>query len=134
MEKKIPHIGAGWNRKTGTGQGLTWLSARFMLGGYSIVYLGRVTSMYVCSGDSSRNYLVQETDTHGKCGDVSAGWCAVGERLQLEKNRYRTPAGMGGGMVDEKIGFITTPYSVVWVWGNRTREARREPGFLGRRT
>ena len=41
---------------------------------------------------------------------------------------------MGGGMVDEKIGFIATPYSVVWIWGNTTREARREPGFLEGRT
>jgi len=119
------------NRKTGAGQELTWLSARFMLGGYSIVYSGRVTSMYVCSGDSSRNYLVQETDTHGEWGDVSAGWCAVGERLRLEKNRYRTSASRGGGMLDEKNGFIEAPYSIVWDWGNRTREARREPGFLG---
>ena len=29
----------------------------------------------------SRNYLVQETDTHREWGDVSAGWDAVGERL-----------------------------------------------------
>ena len=85
--KRKSRIGcAGWNRKTGTGQGLTWLSARFMLGGYSIVYSIRVTSMYVCSGDSNHNFLVRETDTHGEWGNVSAGWGAVGERLVLEKN------------------------------------------------
>ena len=34
-------------------------------------------------------------------------------------------------MLDEKIGIIEAPYSIDWDWGTGTREARREPGFLG---
>jgi hypothetical protein len=51
--------------------------------------------------------------------------------LQLEKNVWRTSAGKGGGMLDEKIGIIEAPYSIVWDWGIGMREARRVPGFLG---
>jgi len=34
-------------------------------------------------------------------------------------------------MLDEKIGVIEAPYSIVWDWGCGMREARRKPGFLG---
>jgi hypothetical protein len=58
-------------------------------------------------------------------------WEAVGVRFWLEKNMWRTSASSGGGMLDEKIAIIGAPYSVILGWGSGTREARREPGYLG---
>jgi hypothetical protein len=75
--------------------------------------------------------LVQIADTHRIFEVCRYGWDAVGVRLRLEKNVWRTAASSGGGMLDEKIAIIGAPYSVVLGWGSGTREARREPGFLG---
>jgi hypothetical protein len=41
---------------------------------------------------------------------------AVGIRLQLEKNVWRTSRSLGGGILNEKIGIIEAPYSIVWDW------------------
>jgi len=75
-------------------------------------------------------YLFQTTDTHGNWRVCRRGLGAVGVRLQLEKNVWRTSASLGGGILDEKNSFIEAPYSIVWDWGIGMREARRKPGFL----
>jgi hypothetical protein len=100
--------------------------------GYSIVYLSRITSLFRFSVDSGHNLLVQWTDTHRIFEVCRQDWGAVGVRLRLEKNVWRTSASSGGGMLDEKIAIIGAPYSIVLDWGYGTKEARREPGYLGR--
>jgi hypothetical protein len=121
----------GGNRKTGAGQGLTWHSTRFILGGIQLLDMSRVTSLSGFSGASNRNLLIQATDTLEDCGACRRAWGAIGVRLRLEKNMWRTSASKGGGMLDVWFGFIEAPYSIGWDWEIGTSEARREPGFLG---
>ena len=52
-------------------------------------------------------------DTHMVFEVCRQDWDAVGVRLRLEKNVWRTSVSSGGAMLDEKIGFIRTPYSVI---------------------
>jgi hypothetical protein len=101
------------------------------MGDIQLLDMGRVTSLSGFSADSNHNLLVQRADTHRVFVVCRRGWGAVGERLRLGKNVWETSSGTGGGMLDEMIGFIGAPSSVVWNWGNGTREARRQPGFLG---
>ena len=78
MEKKIPHRMCGVESKNGHRPGINLAQCPFCLGEYSIVYLGRVTSLSELSDGSNQNLLVQTTDTHGFTG------CVGGVDVRLE--------------------------------------------------
>ena len=89
--------GSNENRKTGAGQVLTWHSARFVLGEYSIVLSGYSHLLVWIFKWFQPLISYYKRPIHARFeGCVGA----IGELLQLEKNIWRILSSTGGGMLD----------------------------------